>query len=110
MLRLQPVEHKAVHGGVVELGIGRGEQLVEAERRPRVLLQLGGGVRGVVVGGAVRISSPLVVVGEVAQRRRLVRVADLVVEKRAGLAPRLSGLGLAALVLAPRVLEGTVSS
>lgn len=110
MLRLQPVEHEAVHGGVVKFGIGRSEQLVEAERRPRVFFQLGGGMRGVVVGGAVRVGGPLVVIGEVTQRRRLVCVADLIIEKRACLAPRLPGLGLPALVLAPRVLERTVPS
>lgn len=110
MLRLQPVEHEAVHSGVVKLGIGRGEQLVEAKRRPRVFLQLGGGVRGVVVGGAVRVGGPLVVIGEVAQRRRLVSVANFIVEKCACFAPRFPGLRLAALVLAPRILERAISS
>lgn len=110
MLRLQPMEHEAVHGGVVKLGIRRGEQLVEAERRPRIFLQLGRGVRGVVVRGAVRVGGPLVVVGKIAQCRRLVSVADLIVEKRACLAARLPSLRVAAFVLAPGIFKCSVSS
>lgn len=85
MLRLQPVEHETVHCRVVELGVGRAEQLAQAERRvgrQRRVHELGRRLRRVVVGSAVRGSAlpPLVVVAEVAQRGRLVAVAVLLLE------------------------------
>lgn len=45
VLRLQPVEHEAVHRGVVQLGVGRTQQLTQAQRRVRVesrVCELGG--------------------------------------------------------------------
>lgn len=107
-----------MHRGVVQLCVGRAQELSQAEgdvAGQRWLLGVGRGVRGVVVRGAVGGSGPpLVVVVEIAERRRLVAVAELLLEHEAARLGARAGVGVAgvpgsaALVLAARVLERTV--